>query len=376
MDNVSESEQTLATRFGRWIDDRLTGAGSPVEYGESSLEPGLAQALISWRDEPSAGLLRRVAAIPHGTEQTADRSKRRWRRQLALAITAIIAITLVAAVPYTRNAVAGVFGFEVASTPAVQISVQVPGSNLSTKSSASPGLGDDYLMILVELPVSVPILGSSEFETLGFLPIEPGTMLDVGDDETFAVPGGLPDGFEWRGVIRPESGNPDEHPDCDAEPCPGFTPSIGRSSWGGNGNAAVDSITPVYLVATDTSGNLLILSRVVVESGTPVSTKAFNKGARQFGMIVEPTKSDTLLTFLVADGVELTQTEGIDAVAYTGMWDVTGGWNDDDRWGNLTWEGQDAFYHLSGQNVPMEALLNLATQVGAHRSPDEAALRR
>ena len=203
-------------------------------------------------------------------------------------------------------------------------------------------------MILVELPVSVPILRSSEFETLGFLPIEPGTILDVGDDETFAVPGGLPDGFEWRGVIRPESGNPDEHPDCVAEPCPGFTPSIGRSSWGGSGNAAVHSITPVYLVATDTSGNLLILSRVVVESGTPVSTKAFNNGARQFGMIVEPTKSDTLLTFLVADGVELTQTEGIDAVAYTGMWDVTGAWNDDDRWGNLTWEGQDAFYHLSG----------------------------
>ena len=143
MDNVSESEQTLATRFGRWIDDRLTGASSPVEYGESSLERGLAQALISWRDEPSAGLLRRVAAIPHGTEQTANRSKRRWHRQFALAITAIIAITLVAAVPYTRNAVAGVFGFEVASTPAVQISVPVPGSNLSTKSSASPGLGDD-----------------------------------------------------------------------------------------------------------------------------------------------------------------------------------------------------------------------------------------
>jgi hypothetical protein len=136
-------------------------------------------------------------------------------------------------------------------------------------------------------------------------------------------------------------------------------------AWGDGKEYLTGNITPIHLVAIDNSGNLLVLSRFVVKPGVHASAKAFIAGGgRQFGMIFEPVKSDTPITFLIADDVEVIITAGVDAIAYAGMWDLAGDWNSDDGWNNLTWIGRDGIYHLSAQNVRTETLLNIAAEVG------------
>ena len=81
----------------------------------------------------------------------------------------------------------------------------------------------------------------------------------------------------------------------------------------------------------------------------------------EIGAVLQPAQDRTEPTILVGSTMKHeTTVNGGPAHWYTGAWAASGQWIDDETWLSLIWQQDDMVYHLSGQNLPLHELVQIA----------------
>jgi hypothetical protein len=185
---------------------------------------------------------------------------------------------------------------------------------------------------------------------------DPGDRVMLPNGGDFPIPSYLPAGYHWQDIAAMQ-GNLAEL---------GF-PSLAHQSWAGGGSPMPPyDLSVDYLVGGDRRDRFLILTQLQTEGQQGLIFQVFHAAETHFGLIIQPAGKEQSegVVFLVGSGdLQEVRVNTLPAWWYRGTWNAAGEWVTDNTWGNLVWEQEGRVYHLTGQDLPLEELVSIATSL-------------
>jgi len=364
--------------------------GSPPtadEVFQRQLEEELVSSLMQKRQEV---LKMDVEAKNPGLLRWLLPSRPKLRTALSALLLTILLTTLLL-IPDTREALATFFGFRIDEPERLEpVVVEVAQGSLVMRDERLPGMDAGYEVQIVEVPDSRWDL-YQEQRAAGFSMPQPGGDIVLDGGRIMPVPAVLPEGFEWQGVVVPNSSTVHQR---------GIA-SFGSTRGGGGGTAtlpAFDRSFAAYLIGGDPADHLLLLAQfdpstlggLAVRAfqitsppslppaksdaqgasnsasqivPTPTQVPSFYEWKTQLGYIVQQGTEEQEDLIVVARGAQEIIVNGTTGFWYQGTWAPDGDWIQDSDITSLTWKQSGYVYQLSGQGVSLEDLVAVAASV-------------
>ncbi len=122
-----------------------------------------------------------------------------------------------------------------------------------------------------------------------------------------------------------------------------------------------------YLIGGNRADRLLVLAQFQIKDRQGLVFRTFHAAETHFGLIIQPAEPSADLAgivFLVGPGnIQKVSLGALIGWKYCGTWGAAGEWIPDAPWNNLVWEQEGRIYHLTGQEVPFEELVSIATSI-------------
>lgn len=316
------------------------------------------------------------------------------RPRLRMALSALlltVLLTTLLLIPDTREALATFFGFSIDEPENLdRLVVEVAQGSLVVGDERLPEMDTGYEVQIVEVPDSRWDLYQARRGAGFSIPQSDGDIALDGD-RIIPVPAVLPKGFEWQGVVVPNSSTVHQR---------GIA-SFGSTRGGGGGTTplpAFDRSFAAYLIGGDPADHLLLLAQFdpstlgglavrafqitappeIPPSGpgasraddstteiapTPTPVPSFYEGKAQLGYIVQQGTEEQEDLIVVARGAQEIVVNGTTGFWYQGTWAPDGNWVGDSDITTLTWKQSGYVYQLSGQGLSLDELVAVAASI-------------
>lgn len=274
----------------------------------------------------------------------------RWLLTGSMAL--MLLLGMIVAVPEARTVLAAWLGLSFEQRTALPpLAVKVLDHD--GRSPLAEASDRSYEAYLIDLPQKRWAM----IEEAGFSIPAPGSRIMLPNGGDFPVPGYLPAGYHWQDIVAMDG----------AVQGLGL-PSLAHQRWAGGGppmppyNLRVD-----YLIGGNRTDRLLVLAQFQIKDRQGLVFRTFHAAETHFGLIIQPAEPSADLAgivFLVGPGnIQKVSLGALIGWTYRGTWGAAGEWVPDAPWNNLVWEQEGCIYHLTGQEVPFEELVSIATSI-------------
>lgn len=302
-----------------------------------------------------------------------------WRRGLLVGLTAVLVLLGIAlAIPQTREALAGWFGFTIEQHSTSGFVVKADRAEWATEPDANfvyniIGIPQERWAFSAKWPAPALVAGSRM--------VLPG-------DKILSVPAYLPEGYRWQTAALPQTNL--------SIVAPHFWSMSSRGGGGGSVPVHFDQDMALYLVGGNKADDLLLVSQYDMSksagiliypffvgkpvshptppapvspaltgagapSPTPTPVAATYQFETELGLLAQSAPGQKELKLEIgAVSLHETKVKALSAWWYEGTWDYEGNWVTSGGWINLIWEQNGVLFQITGQHLLFTELLKIA----------------